>query len=158
MRKPESLRAALAAALPALPRNPDRLRIWVGQGSAHATHSPTQGFSYKYRLSVFLVELAADPSLVFMAIADWLRVHQPELLHPNYQRGFEFQVDVLDNDSFDLLIELELTENVLCTPDGNGGYTMEYPGEPDPLFPDDQPYGDPGLLKTVCANGDEIIG
>lgn len=52
MIKPESLRAALVAALPVLASNPDALKMWVDRGSIRAISGPAHAFQYRYTLNL----------------------------------------------------------------------------------------------------------
>jgi P2 phage tail completion protein R (GpR) len=163
MNKPDSLRAALTALLPELARDPDRLRIWIDKGrmrcpmTEDASGQPNRDFFYEYTLSLLLVDLTAHPSLVFLAVNDWLRVNQPDLCGPAGTSGYTFEVEVIDEKTIDLAIELPLTEAAVLTPRAGGGWTIEHPPEPDPLFEDELPLSDPvAPLTQVWLDGVQL--
>lgn len=135
MKKASLLRDALVAALPELAGDPSRLAMWVEKGSGHSRQTETRHFSFEYELNVLIRELTSDIALVALALFNWLRVHQPDLL-ANKATGFEFDADILDNDSADVLFRLRLIDRVLAVPTEAGGYTLDYLAEPDPLFDD----------------------
>ncbi len=154
MKKIETLRAALAEAIPELRREPDRLRIWIEDGAASSRQSETLGFGFAYRASLLIVETKTDLALIALPIFRWLRINQPDLLAPGAE-GFSFDADILDNESWDVLIQLQLRENVTVVPREDGGWSLDYLAEPDPLFSDDSGLDDagdiPGLTEVITT-------
>jgi hypothetical protein len=84
----------------------------------------------------------SEPIIIFIAILSWLRVNQPALLAPNRQ-AFLFDADILSNSAMDIDIDLDLTQNVAVVRRPDGGFDMQYLDEPDPLFDDEEPLGNP---------------
>lgn len=138
MDKPKSLRTAIENGLPEFKRDPARLKVWIEDGRSQSNMTPTLAFAFRYRLNVLLEESTSDIALVALAIFRWLRVNQPNLMVPG-AAGFSFDADFLDNKTVDILIQLELTESVTVAPREEGGWTLNYLPEPDPLFDDEQP-------------------
>lgn len=136
MIKHDSLRQAIAATVPEFGRDPERLAMWIDKGRMRAHRTENLSFEYRYTLNILAFEYAGSPSAVMIAIIAWLAIHQPDLLTAN-QDAFDFDVDVLDNDSVDMAIRLELTESVSVTAREDGGYDLQHLAEPDPLFADD---------------------
>lgn len=130
-----TLRVALIEAVPELETHPARLKMWIEQGSAQSRQTASFGFTFSYRLSVFLGDLATDISVVSLALFRWLRVHQVDLLRPGTD-GFTFDVDVLDNGTVDVMFVLQLTEDVGVTPRSDGKFDLSYLPEPDPMWDD----------------------
>lgn len=135
MKKPASLRAALETAIPDLKRNPDRLDLWIEDGTPELRATDSESFGFSYRLNVLIEETKTDVALITLALFRWLRVNQPALLAPK-ATGLAFEADILDNSSADVLFRLDLTEQVIVTPQQDGSATVVYVDEPDPLFPD----------------------
>lgn len=133
MRKAQSLRSALASAIPEFGKEPGRLKIWIEDGSGKSRQTESFGFAFSYRLNVLAEEMRTDIALLALAIFRWLRVEQPDLLAPN-ATGFNFEADILDNKTADILIQIDISENVSVRPVNGGGFTLEYLPEPDPLF------------------------
>lgn len=136
MKKPDSLRAALVATVPALARDPQDLIIWVENGRIAAPMTASFAFAYSYRLNVLLLGYTGEQAWISVAILAWLRVNQPDLLQPG-KDAVSFEVDFLDNKSVDLQFTLDLTESVATTRRPDGGFDMQFLPEPDPLFVDD---------------------
>ena len=159
MRKPALLRAAIAAAFPDLARDPDRLRVWIDNGSIAARFAVLPSWEYRYQLSVLLLDFAGDPNRLMLAIVDWLRVEQPELLqnHDTGNEAVKYRVDVLDSDCVDILLELELTEAIRCTPRQAGGFDLIVSPEPpvqDPGFLGVEP---PVPLSQIFVQGEQVL-
>ena len=158
MHKPDSLRAAIATAVPELAQNPDRLKIWLEKGRIRAPMTDSRAFAYEYALNVVVTDYTGHPSIIFLAINDWLRVNQPDLLRPDASGGYSFDADIMDNQTVDLGIELQLSEQVKLTSREGGGWNLEHLAEPDPLFPDDAPLVDPSaLLREIWWKGEQLV-
>jgi hypothetical protein len=130
-----SLRAAITAAVPELAAHPARLKMWIEKGSAQCRQSESFGFTFSYRLCVYLEDLATDIAIVSLALFGWLRVNQVDLLSPGTD-GFTFDADVLDNGTVDVMFLLKLTEDVAVTPRDDGKFDLAYQAEPDPMWDD----------------------
>lgn len=160
MIKPDSLRATITQSLPELARDPDRLALWIEDGSitAHqAAHD--QSFEYAYKLHILIEDLAASPSLVMIAIVAWLQVNQPGQLAVGDQ-AFPFNADILDNGLIDVKIILDLKEAVHATRREDGGFDLQHLPEPDPLFDDELGAGSISPvpnLHGVSVNADQLI-
>lgn len=157
MLKNVSLRAAIVAMVPELARDPDRLRCWIDKGSIRARQTPEDNFAWSYTLSLLIGEFTGHPSLIMLAINRWLRANQPDLLQPGRESSYRFEAEILDNQTVDLLIELELEEDAVVEADGAGGWTIEHPGEPV-LLPDDLPLSDPAAALVQYGVPGVILG
>lgn len=136
MRKTEALRAAVTQALPELAQSPERLRMWIERGAGRSVQTKSLGFGMSYRLNLLVTEMSSDAAVLFFAIFQWMRRHQPDLMRPGND-GFAFDADFLDSGTVDLLVQLDLTENVAVTPQQGGAHALDYLAEPWPLLDDD---------------------
>ncbi|MDR5776516.1 phage tail protein [Caballeronia sp. LZ002] len=127
MIKPGSLRAALAAAIPTLAENPDKLTLFIDQGSIAATGAKSSSFEYRYVLNVLVLDYAGQADDIFIAVIDWVRAHQPDLVTNWDQResGIAYEIDILGNSTADVSIKLQLTESVVVTVE-NGARTVTH--------------------------------
>lgn len=159
MKKPASLRAVIEATVPDLKENPDRLIMWIDQGSVASPMTASLNFAYSYRLKILILGYAGKQIPVAIAILYWLRINQPDLLQPG-KSAFNFEADFNDNKSVDLEIDLQLTEQVVGVPDEDGLLDLDYLPEPDPLFPDDLPYGGAEAathLSEIRYQGERLV-
>jgi len=123
MIKPASLRMALIAAIPSLEAEPDKLAVFIDQGSIVATGTRSLSFEYRYTAHALVMDFAGDADEVFVALIEWARENQSDLvtIPDEREHGITFEVDILNHATADLSIKLELTESVAVTtgPDGN---------------------------------------
>lgn len=132
MNKPSGLRAHLLAAVPELHKNPDRLLVFIDNGTIRSTAAPGLSFEYSYTLNVILTDYAGHPDAVAIPLLAWLLVNQPELL-TNLEKGktaIAFEADVLDNSKVDLSLKLPLTERVIVKKQEDGRLQVSHPDEP----------------------------
>ncbi|KZC83313.1 hypothetical protein AYR46_01660 [Sphingobium yanoikuyae] len=155
MNKLDSLRAAIAQALPELRRSPENLRLWISRGSGRCQGTASDAFGFEYEANVLIVEMGSDFAVLAHAIFRWLRVHQPALVVPPNE-GFTFDVDPLDNGTADVLLQLRLTQSVTVAKKDGGGFDMAYLAEPDPLFADDMGFAE--LMPVPPFAGVDIDG
>lgn len=142
MKKPDALRALLVALMPEFARDTDRLAMWIEKGrvrSRLAGIGGTHGFAWEYQLTVLFKQFAGDPAVPFFAVTEWLRDQQPERLAPGGQNGFAFEVDILDDKTFDVQIVLDLDECVAAEPQGEGRWNLTPIDQPVPIDPDGEP-------------------
>ncbi len=133
MNKPNSLRAHLLAAVPELHKNPDRLLVFIDNGTIRSTAAPGLSFEYSYTLNIILTDYAGHPDAVAIPLLAWLLVNQPELL-TNLEKGktaIAFEADVLDNSKVDLSLKLPLTERVIVKKQDDGSLQVSHPNEPE---------------------------
>ena len=133
MNKPNSLRDHLLAAVPELHKNPDRLLVFIDNGTIRSTAAPGLSFEYSYTLNVILSDYAGHPDAVAIPLLAWLLVNQPELL-TNLEKGktaIAFEADVLDNSKVDLSLKLPLTERVIVKKQDDGSLQVSHPNEPE---------------------------
>jgi hypothetical protein len=137
MIKPDSLRAALTAAIPQLARDPDTLMVFIDGGRLVGTYAPGLSFEYQYTLNVILTDYAGDPDAIMIPLLLWIRTQQLELLDnlDDRQDGITFEADILANDKIDLSLKLRLTERVIVTDNGTGKLTATHAPEPQPDGP-----------------------
>lgn len=132
MNKPQSLRHALNKSVPYVRENPDRLHLFVDNGSLVATAAASISWEYRYTLNVVVTDFTGDQNLLMAPILYWLRDNQPDALqNPDArERLFTFEVDILGNGACDLSLNLKLTERVLAR-EVNGQMQIEAVPEPD---------------------------
>lgn len=139
MNKPDSLRNHLLAAVPELRNDPDRLLVFIDNGTVRSTAAVGLSFEYAYTLNVMLTDFAGHPDALMIPLLAWLMVNQHELL-ANLEKGKEaikFEADILDNSKVDLSIEIPLTERVIVKKQDGGTLQVSHPDEPqlEPYLP-----------------------
>lgn len=154
MNKPESLRKHLLDSIPELKHNPDRLLVFIDNGTMRSTAAPGLSFEYAYTLNLILTDYAGHPDAVAIPLFAWVLVNQRELME-NLERGKDaiaFEADVLDNSKVDLSIKLPLTERVIVKRQDDGSLVVNHPAEP---IVDDEQFIVPGV--TVMTSDGELL-
>ncbi|CAJ5511529.1 bacteriophage tail completion protein R [Burkholderia pseudomallei] len=128
MNKPNSLRAALVAALPHLNASPDQLLVFVNEGRIEATGTRTASFDYEYECEIIIRDFVGSADDVMIAVVEWARSNQPDLVTNRDERrdGMTFVADVLSNSAVDLAIKVKLSESVVVGTDDDGNRTVEH--------------------------------
>lgn len=116
MRKPVDLRAHLAAALPDLQRDPERLVMLVSRGSVRCTATASLSWEYSYTLRLLFLDWVLHADSIMAPLLAWVKHHQNELLASPEKNGIRFEAEHLNTSAMDLVIDLDLTERVLCRP------------------------------------------
>jgi P2 phage tail completion protein R (GpR) len=158
MDKLTSCRAAIVADNPEFARNPDRLLIWADKGTIATRRTAQLGYEWRYRANILCEALTGSPDTVMVPLLLWLRDAQPDLLL-NFERGNEavkFEAHILDETSWDVKIEFDLTEAIVLTPKAGGGWDITHLPEPSPV---DQPLDGAGFapLGEIWL-GDQLLG
>lgn len=131
MKKPDSLRAAIVAAMPALDQDPDRFLVFVKTGKLVSRWGADPSFEYRYTLVIGLLDFPGDPNLLFLSIQQWLQVNQADILVPGRDDdAFDFAADILDSGKADIRVEIPLTESVIVTIGEDGQPSFDYLAEP----------------------------
>lgn len=127
MKKLESLKALLVAAVPFVAKDPARLAIYVDKGRVAARGNGSLSFEYRYTATLVLEGYAGDPDMLFVPVLGWIAEHEPELLDRDPQEPFTFEAEALDDDTADVSIAIELTERVRVTRDQGGVRVVHLP-------------------------------
>lgn len=128
MKKLASLRAALIASVPAIAADPSALEAYVERGEVRARPC-SLSFEYAYTASIWVQAYAGDVTDIHVPLLGWIADHQPDLFEKGESRPLTFESEILDADSIDLLISIELTELVRVTRVARG-LKVDYLDEP----------------------------
>ena len=148
MRKPKSLREAIEAVNPDLKANPDKLKVYVRDGHISLRYGAGGGYQYNYRLEIDIQDFTGNSNTVILPITQWLRTNQPDLLlNPQTaDKAIGLAVDVIDAESSDISLTVNLTEAIRIE-QVEGGSRAVYREEP---APPDFPLSDPPVtLRNI---------
>lgn len=131
MRKADSLRRWLTAYIPDMKIHPDRMQIYVEGGTIASRQSRTLSYVYQYTLKVLICDFAGDTDTLMVPMLAWIAKEQPQLLRRQDSSPFTFEAELLDSETSDIEISIDLTENRVVTARTNGsGYDIARPEEP----------------------------
>ncbi|MBN3725624.1 phage tail protein [Burkholderia sp. Ac-20379] len=128
MNKPAALRAAIVAAVPSLAASPDSLLMSINAGAIAATGTGTSSFDYDYECEINLWAGVADIDTVMIAVLDWVRANQADLvMNPDRRRdGITFFATLPQGDRVNLDLKLRLSESVLVRVGDDGKRVVQY--------------------------------
>lgn len=81
MNKPQSLRSALNKAVAYVRDNPDKLHLFVDNGSMVATGASSMSWEYRYTLNVVIEDFSGDQNLLMAPVLLWLSDNQPDAIN-----------------------------------------------------------------------------
>lgn len=122
MKKPESLRAHLAAYLPALRKHPDKLQLFVEKGAIATKRGASLSFEYRYTLSLLFTDYTDPADTIIVPLLVWIDAYQPDLIDTadKRDRAIAFEAELIDHCTADIEVKLELSERALVRPTGSG--------------------------------------
>lgn len=135
MKKPQLLRDHITRACPDLATNPEKLTVFIERGQIVHTGTPALSFEYRYTLNIVITDWAGSTDVLVVPIVAWLKRHQPDIFDNAERRAtaFRFESEIIDHQTADIGIEIELTETVAVqgqTVDGVNRLTTRHIGEP----------------------------
>lgn len=143
MKKLSSIKDRLCQKIPYLKDNPEKLYLFVDDGSIVTTYEPSLSYEYNYSLNIIIEEFPDDQNIIFAVVLEWLKEHQPDILANPDKRatGIRFEADILNSQSANISIDLKLTERVIVAMK-EGKYHVEAVNEPaDPTHDWNSLYG-----------------
>ena len=132
MKKPDSLRSHILAAVKELQRDPERMLIFTDKGNVRCTGASGLSFEYVYDLNFILTEYSGELDAVMIPLLDWVRINQSELIMnlDKSKEAFKFETVILNNNTVDLSLTFPLTERVIVKRKDDGTLDVTFPEEP----------------------------
>ncbi|OEY67463.1 phage tail protein [Marinobacter sp. X15-166B] len=117
MRKLEDLRRHVLANVPKLKRNPDKLLTFIEDGNIEFWQGPNLSHSYAIPIQLIVTDYAGSVDDIVIPVLSWLKVREPGLDPMNTVR---FEAELLNNNSYDIAITVNITERVIVTATADG--------------------------------------
>ncbi|BCN08516.1 phage tail protein [Ralstonia pseudosolanacearum] len=138
MMKATSLREALTVAVPHLAAHPDALHVFVDEGRVVGTGARSLGFEYQYTLTLIVTDYPHSSDTIVVPTLAWMRTNQPDAFTDPDKRldAFKFEAEILNHETVDISIKLQLTERVTVAVAGHG-YQVKH--HPEPINEEDNP-------------------
>lgn len=133
MKKLASLRNLLLTCVPALASDPSQLEIYTDKGSVNANGTRALSYEVAYTATIWIQSYAGDTDALFVPLLAWIDANQPDLLDRTDHKPFTFESEILDADTCDIAIEIELTERVVVSRRGDGTLGTAYQPDNRPL-------------------------
>ncbi len=131
MKKPADLRNYLESCVPCFKKHPDNLHVFIEKGNI-ASRLGGMSFEYRYTLNLIVTDFTAGPDTLIIPLLSWIQVNQPDILqNPDKQESaIRIEAEIIDHDTVDLSIMIDLTERVIVVKNLDGSYTATHPDEP----------------------------
>lgn len=129
MEKANDLRRWLLENVPGLRDDPSLFSIYLEQGSiaARARFDNNLSFVYRFKLLVDIWSFSGDTDVVVIAMLDWIRRNQPDLLQrADTDDAFTFEAEIIDTDHANLGFTVDIDEAVSVEPVDGGGYNITH--------------------------------
>ncbi|WP_432786959.1 hypothetical protein AAEX37_01020 [Oligella sp. MSHR50489EDL] len=133
MLKPIEIRELLTRSVPQLHKNPDKLLVFMDDGHIACRGTNSLSYQYHYQLNILLTDFAGHADLIILPLLVYLRTNAPELFE-NYTKNpsvIRFEIDILNNETIDLTIQMDLTERVRVEEDSRGKLVATHLPEPE---------------------------
>lgn len=117
MKKLATLREFFLNNIQELKRDPDSLLVFAEKGKIVSTLGPSLSFEYRYQAELILTDYNGHADTIMVPLLVWVRLNQPDLLMPTdtEQNGIQFEAEILNHDTADISIKLDLSERVVVT-------------------------------------------
>ena len=131
MKKLDTLRAHLLASVPEIGNSPEKMEIFVDKGDVKV-RAGSLSFEYGYTASIWVQDLAGSVNNLLVPLLAWIAANQPDLFEKADRKPFTFESELLDAETCDITISIDLTELVRVEQLSNGLKVTNLP-EPDML-------------------------
>ncbi|KQO07856.1 phage tail protein [Sphingomonas sp. Leaf242] len=111
MKKLDSLRTHLLVSVPEIRNSPEKMEIFVDKGDV-AVRAGSLSFEYSYTASLWVQDFSASVDKLLVPVLAWIAANQPDLFEKGDRKPFTFQSDLLDAETCDITISINLTELV----------------------------------------------
>lgn len=117
MKKPADLRAHLAASVPSLAADPDKLQIFIERGAIASRIGGGMSFEYRYDLVLLVTDYADHADSLIIPLLAWISINQPDLMQnpDKLEQAIRFEAELIDHEKVDLQLTIALTESVVVT-------------------------------------------
>ncbi|RXD02490.1 phage tail protein [Sphingomonas sp. UV9] len=153
MKKLDSLRSHLLASVPEIRNSPEKMEIFVDKGDV-AVRAGSLSFEYSYTASVWVQDFSVSVDNLLVPILAWMAANQPDLFEKGDRKPFTFESELLDAETCDITISINLTELVRVEQQAKGVKVFHLP-EPVML---DQFAGVPTGTKLWAGLIEDVAG
>lgn len=129
-----NFKGKLEQLIPYFKQNPDNLQLFYTDGKLTSTGAKSLSYECAYTLEMIVTDYKGSPDILFLAIQDFIRTEQSDLIYnPDKQNDITFEIEPLNNETYDIAIRIPLTERVIVK---NNDKTLEVYHAPEPQIPD----------------------
>lgn len=124
MKKLNHLRQHLIDAIPALQKSPERLLVFVENGSIDSYDGDNLSHKYRFPARLVITDWHEGVDSVIVATLEWLWRHEPGI---DPKEIIRFDAEILNHEKVDLSLTVTLTERVIVKKAcGASTYTVDH--------------------------------
>lgn len=110
MKKLVDLRDHIIKNVPDLKRNPDKLLTFIEDGSIEFWQGPNLSHNYTIPARIIVTDFSGDIDHLIVPILSWLSYREPGV---DPENSISFEAEILNNESWDLSVTVNITERVI---------------------------------------------
>ncbi|MEX0738176.1 MAG: phage tail protein [Pseudohongiella sp.] len=110
MKKLADLRNHILTNVAGLKRNPDKLLTFIEDGNIEFWEGPNLSHMYSLPVRLIVTDFSGNVDELILPILSWLKVRQPG---HDPTTTISFEAELLNNDSYDISITVNISETVL---------------------------------------------
>lgn len=129
MKKLINLRQHLLQQVPQLATNPEQLLTYIESGKIAYSAGKNLSHRYAFQAVVVVTDWHHDADSIFIPLLAWLGVKEPGF---DQDEALTFEADILNLESMDIIIKVNLTERVIVT-ENETGRTITHVIPPTPM-------------------------
>jgi len=158
VKKLDALRALFLKTVPGLATKPENLSLFADKGTIGAIRTMTLSYEYRFTATIVVQDYAGDADAIFVPLIAWVATNQPELMRRPDSTPFSFQIELLDGETSDVEIQIDLTERVLVA-QGDSGWSVTHLDDAPLLdvFPGVTPVPMTALLLDDMLSGAQLV-
>jgi len=132
VKKAEALRAHLTQHVPYLAKEPQNLLVFIERGGVGCRLGGGLSFDYRYEINLVVLDFSAHADTLMVPLLAWIAVNEPALMQApaTLEQVVRFEAEIIDNDRADISLTIPVSERVIVTEDGAGGYIATHADEP----------------------------
>lgn len=127
MKKLADLRTHILANVPCLKTNPDKLLTFIEDGNIEFWQGTNLSHMYTLPIRLIITDFTGNVDDIILPILSWLKIREPGFDPAN---TISFEAELLNNNSYDISITVNITERVIVTSTEEGLVTEHVLPEP----------------------------
>ena len=127
MKKLADLRNHILSNVPNLKSNPDKLLTFIEDGNIEFWQGTNLSHMYTLPIRLIITDFTGNVDDIILPILSWLQVREPGA---EPQNTISFEAELLNNNSYDISITVNITERVIVTSTVDGLVTEHVLPEP----------------------------
>lgn len=100
----------------------DRTDVFADEGKIKTNSRVGYSYYIEYVINIYLHDFSSDFKLIVAELMRWIRINEPD---QQINEIFEFEVEIINQDSSELAFALKVTEKVVVIEDNEGNLIID---------------------------------